>query len=187
MEQRDQAIAAQWRRRIERARYDMDLAERRYEAVDPHNRLIAATLEQRWNDAMQKLRDLETEFADFEMQTLRAITAEQKLASATGSSTTGSNGVSFPLCNVNQMRPTRSKSMTNWIDISKNGSPTPPTFTHHPQRNQHEVQYAVHVAIASGRCPPGFGMYRRRDGSARYAPRWTLECRSTSFRSRSAS
>src|SRR5215831_11631205 len=51
LEERDKAIAAQWRRRIERARYDADLAERRYEAVDPGNRLIAATLEQRWNDA----------------------------------------------------------------------------------------------------------------------------------------
>ena len=67
-----------WRRRIERARYDADLAERRYEAVDPHNRLIASTLEQRWNDAAQRVLDLETEFADFERQTLRTITAEQK-------------------------------------------------------------------------------------------------------------
>jgi hypothetical protein len=33
LEERDKAIAAQWRRRIERARYDVDLAERRYEAV----------------------------------------------------------------------------------------------------------------------------------------------------------
>ena len=32
---------------IERARYEADLAERRYEAVDPANRLIAATLEKR--------------------------------------------------------------------------------------------------------------------------------------------
>jgi DNA invertase Pin-like site-specific DNA recombinase len=78
MEQRDQAVAAQWRRRIERARYDMDLAEKRYEAVDPNNRLIAATLEQRWNDAMQTLRDLEAELAKFEQQTLRTVTAEQK-------------------------------------------------------------------------------------------------------------
>jgi len=39
--------------RIERARYEADLAERRYEAVDPANRLIAATLEQRWNDTLQ--------------------------------------------------------------------------------------------------------------------------------------
>jgi hypothetical protein len=78
MEERDQAIAAQWRRRIERARYDVDLAERRYEAVDPANRLIAGTLEKRWNDAMQRLLELEAELANFERQTLRTITAEQK-------------------------------------------------------------------------------------------------------------
>jgi hypothetical protein len=78
MEERDKAIAAQWRRRIERARYDVDLAERRYEAVDPANRLIASTLEKRWNDAMQRLLELEAELANFERQTLRTITAEQK-------------------------------------------------------------------------------------------------------------
>jgi hypothetical protein len=64
--------------RIERARYEVALAERRYEAVDPANRLIAATLEQRWNDAMQRLQELEAELADFERQTMRAVTAEQK-------------------------------------------------------------------------------------------------------------
>jgi DNA invertase Pin-like site-specific DNA recombinase len=78
LEERDEAVGAQWRRRIERARYDADLAERRYEAVDPHNRLIASTLEQRWNDAAQRVLELETEFANFERQTLRTITAEQK-------------------------------------------------------------------------------------------------------------
>jgi DNA invertase Pin-like site-specific DNA recombinase len=78
LEQRDHEIGAQWRMRIERARYDVDLAERRYEAVDPGNRLIAATLEQRWNDAMQRLHDLEAELTAFEHQTMRAVTAEQK-------------------------------------------------------------------------------------------------------------
>ena len=78
LEERDQAIGAQWRRRIERARYEADLAERRYEAVDPANRLIAATLEQRWNGAMQRLAELEAELASFERQTLRTITADQK-------------------------------------------------------------------------------------------------------------
>jgi DNA invertase Pin-like site-specific DNA recombinase len=78
LEERDQAIAAQWHRRIERGRYDVDLAERRYEAVDPANRLIASTLEQRWNDAMQRLRDLEVELATFERQALRSVTVEQK-------------------------------------------------------------------------------------------------------------
>ena len=78
LEKRDQEIGAQWRMRIERARYEADLAERRYEAVDPANRLIAATLETRWNDAMQRLHDLEEELAAFERKTMRAVTAEQK-------------------------------------------------------------------------------------------------------------
>lgn len=78
MEERDKAIAAQWDRRIERARYEVDLAERRYEAVDPANRLIASTLEQRWNDAMQRLLDLEAELTAFQRQNMRVITDEQK-------------------------------------------------------------------------------------------------------------
>jgi hypothetical protein len=78
LEQRDRAISAQWRMRIERAKYEADLAERRYDAVDPNNRLITATLEQRWNEALQRLRDLEAELATFEQQTMPAVTAEQK-------------------------------------------------------------------------------------------------------------
>ena len=78
LEERDQAISAQWHRRIERARYEADLAERRYEAVDPANRLIASTLEQRWNDAMQRVIELQAELTNFERQTLRTITVDQK-------------------------------------------------------------------------------------------------------------
>jgi DNA invertase Pin-like site-specific DNA recombinase len=78
LEERDHEIGAQWRMRIERARYDVDLAERRYEAVDPANRLIAATLEKRWNEATQRLHDLEAELAAFERKAMRAVTAEQK-------------------------------------------------------------------------------------------------------------
>ena len=78
LEERDQAIGAQWRMRIDRARYDAELAERRYEAVDPTNRLIAATLEQRWNEALQRLSDLKAELGAFEKQNMRTVTAEQK-------------------------------------------------------------------------------------------------------------
>jgi DNA invertase Pin-like site-specific DNA recombinase len=78
LEERDRDIGAQWRMQIERARYDAGLAERRYEAVDPSNRLIAATLETRWNDALQRLHGLEAELAAFERKTMRAVTAEQK-------------------------------------------------------------------------------------------------------------
>ena len=78
LEERDRVISAQWHRRIERARYEADLAERRYEEADPSNRLVASTLEKRWNDAMQRVLELKAELAHFERQTMRSVTAEQK-------------------------------------------------------------------------------------------------------------
>src|SRR5260363_240993 len=51
LEQRDQTIMRQWQMRIERAQYEAALAEQRYQECDPANRLVAGTLERRWNDA----------------------------------------------------------------------------------------------------------------------------------------
>jgi hypothetical protein len=77
LEQRDKLVSTQWRWRIERARYEAELAERRYEEVDPSNRLIASPLEKRWNDAMRRMVDLEAELATFERQAMRSVTEEQ--------------------------------------------------------------------------------------------------------------
>lgn len=44
---------------LEQARYEVHLAARRYEAVDPDNRLVAAELETRWNATLQTVADLE--------------------------------------------------------------------------------------------------------------------------------
>jgi DNA invertase Pin-like site-specific DNA recombinase len=41
---------------VEQATYEARLAARRYEAVDPENRLVAAELEARWNDALERAR-----------------------------------------------------------------------------------------------------------------------------------
>src|SRR5271169_6262558 len=49
LEQRDEALSGQWRMRLERAEYEAQLAQRCYEQVDPANRLVAASLEKRWN------------------------------------------------------------------------------------------------------------------------------------------
>jgi DNA invertase Pin-like site-specific DNA recombinase len=43
------------RQRVERARHDAEAARRRYLAVDPDNRLVAANLEADWNDALRAL------------------------------------------------------------------------------------------------------------------------------------
>lgn len=49
---------------LEQARYQARLAARRYEAVDPENRLVAEELEARWNAALQQVRDLERSVRD---------------------------------------------------------------------------------------------------------------------------
>lgn len=46
---------------IEQARYEAARARRQYDAVDPDNRLVAAELEQRWNERLLALRALEDE------------------------------------------------------------------------------------------------------------------------------
>ena len=42
---------------LQQAQYDASLAERRYAAVDPDNRLIAAQLEKAWENALQRVHD----------------------------------------------------------------------------------------------------------------------------------
>lgn len=78
LEQRDHAIMRQWHMRIERAEYEVALAERRYQECDPANRLVAATLERRWNDAMLRLEAIKTEATQFQSQNARVATPEQK-------------------------------------------------------------------------------------------------------------
>ncbi len=49
---------------VEQARYEVQLAQRRYEAVDPDNRLVASELEGRWNEALTRLGDSEQRLAE---------------------------------------------------------------------------------------------------------------------------
>jgi hypothetical protein len=79
LEQRDQAIMRQWNMRIERAAYECSLAERRYEEVDPSNRLVASSLEQRWNIALVNLETIKAEAATFQKQKARLVSSEQKM------------------------------------------------------------------------------------------------------------
>jgi DNA invertase Pin-like site-specific DNA recombinase len=51
---------------LEQARYEAKLSARRYEAVDPDHRLVAAELEARWNAALRKAQALEERVRDFD-------------------------------------------------------------------------------------------------------------------------
>lgn len=54
-------LHGQWKTRLERARYETALARRRYEAVDPDNRLVARTLERDWEAALAAEQSLTDE------------------------------------------------------------------------------------------------------------------------------
>src|SRR5208337_2513864 len=60
LQERSEAIDGQWRMRIERLDYQAQLAQRRYEKVDPSHRLVAATLEKRGTKPSKKRSDLRT-------------------------------------------------------------------------------------------------------------------------------
>jgi hypothetical protein len=78
LEARDHTIGRQWQMRLERAEYEAALAERRYQEVDPSQRLVAATLERRWNTALLHCEELKQQAAEFQRQHARVATPEQK-------------------------------------------------------------------------------------------------------------
>lgn len=57
----DQADA-QRHKQVERARYEAELAQRRYLNVDPDNRLVAQSLEAEWNHKLRALSDAQEEY-----------------------------------------------------------------------------------------------------------------------------
>ena len=58
------AVDRQWKLRLERLRYEAQLAERRYKAIDPDHRVVARTLEREWNDKLVEIEQVEHEYQD---------------------------------------------------------------------------------------------------------------------------
>lgn len=61
VEKQAKQVDRQWELRLDRARYEAQLAERRYKAVDPDNRVVARTLEREWNDKLREIGEIESE------------------------------------------------------------------------------------------------------------------------------
>jgi hypothetical protein len=51
------ALDQRWREKLQRLDYQAELARRRYEQVDPANRLVAQTLETQWNQRLEELHE----------------------------------------------------------------------------------------------------------------------------------
>ena len=57
-----------WQQRLQRVQYEIDVAERRYRAVDPDNRLVAATLEKQWEEALRNKRRIQDDYDRFQRE-----------------------------------------------------------------------------------------------------------------------
>jgi DNA invertase Pin-like site-specific DNA recombinase len=78
LQRRESAIDKQWHMKVERADYEAQLAQRRYEEVDPSNRLVASTLEARWNDALGALEQAKRDYEEYRAKHALTATPQQR-------------------------------------------------------------------------------------------------------------
>jgi hypothetical protein len=62
MQRQQDQLCQQWQLKLNGAHYTARLAQRRYEQVDPDNRLVARNLERQWEDALLDIERIETQF-----------------------------------------------------------------------------------------------------------------------------
>jgi DNA invertase Pin-like site-specific DNA recombinase len=75
-----QATLEQGRHEVERARYQVQRAERRCRAVDAENRLVARALEAEWENALRELKAAEAELERQQHSRPRELSSEQRKA-----------------------------------------------------------------------------------------------------------
>jgi len=78
MERQQTQLRKQWELKLQGARYTARLAQRRYEQVDPENRLVARNLERAWEASLHDIAQLEAEFAHQQSQPALTLTAKQR-------------------------------------------------------------------------------------------------------------
>lgn len=68
------------KQQVGRARYEAELAQRRYMHVDPQNRLVADTLEADWNQKLHALDEAQQEYEQRRQQDRQVFNEEQRAA-----------------------------------------------------------------------------------------------------------
>lgn len=78
MERQQAQLRKQWELRLEGAAYAARLAQRRYELVDPENRLVARHLEREWEAKLEEIAQLEADFAGQQNQSPLCLSPAQR-------------------------------------------------------------------------------------------------------------
>jgi DNA invertase Pin-like site-specific DNA recombinase len=72
-----QRLHQHWQQRLERAAQDAERAERQYHAVEPENRLVARSLEQRWEQTLRAQRELQEDYDRFLQDQPRQLSVDE--------------------------------------------------------------------------------------------------------------
>jgi DNA invertase Pin-like site-specific DNA recombinase len=67
-----------WRKRLERAAYEVQRARRQYDAVEPENRLVARELEKCWEEVLCEQQKLEEDYHRFQHDKARNLASEDR-------------------------------------------------------------------------------------------------------------
>jgi DNA invertase Pin-like site-specific DNA recombinase len=78
LEQEYESLRRQWQLRLERVRYEAERAQRQYGAVEPENRLVARTLERRWEEKLREVELAEQEYDTWLRQHRLEMTDEDR-------------------------------------------------------------------------------------------------------------
>jgi len=78
IEEQARQVERQGQLRLERARYEADLARRRFLAVEPENRLVARTLEKDWDEKLAAVEQLEREQATAAAGTVPRLSPDER-------------------------------------------------------------------------------------------------------------
>ena len=89
VEQRRRDGLRHWEQRLEQARYEADRAARQYQACEPENRLVARTVERRWEEAVQAVQRLEADFDRFVRSQPRLVAQPARTNTSAGRGSAG--------------------------------------------------------------------------------------------------
>jgi len=78
LDEHDDAVLRQLELQQERARYEAGRLERQYNSVEPENRVVARTLETRWNEALHQVEQIEQQLSERRRQLAVPLTDDEQ-------------------------------------------------------------------------------------------------------------
>ena len=76
IERERERLHRNWKQQLQRCQYEVQRVERQYQAVDPENRLVAHTLERRWEESLRSERQVREDYDRFLQTTPAQLSAE---------------------------------------------------------------------------------------------------------------